>query len=458
MEIQSIVENQKAFYKSHKTKDLSFRKDCLKRLRTELQKREKDIVKAMYDDFRKPEFETVMTETGIVLNELNLAIRKLNAWAKSRYVRPVLVNFPSTNRIYRQPYGTVLIMAPWNYPFQLVFSPLVGAVAAGNTVVIKPSEHSAHTSRIVSEIIAAVFDPAHVTVVEGEVAVAARLLRERWDYIFFTGSITVGKIVAKAAAENLTPATLELGGKNPCIVDETANIRLAAKRVVWGKFINCGQTCIAPDYVLVHESVKNDFIEYCKKEIINTYGENAQDSPDYSRIINLHNFEILQKSIPQDKVSMGGDSDINDLYISPTLLDNPGLDSEIMKQEIFGPILPILTYKNEKEICRIIASYEKPLAFYIFSNHLHFIRLLIRNLSFGGGTINDTLVHFANHRLPFGGVGFSGLGAYHGKHSFDTFTFEKGITTRYNWLDLPVRYAPYRDKMKALKFFMKWFS
>jgi aldehyde dehydrogenase (NAD+) len=458
MDIPAIVQHQKEFFRSHQTKEIAFRKASLLLLREELIKREKDIAKAMYDDFRKPEFESVMTETGIVINELNLAIRKLPSWTKSHCVRPVLVNFPSTSRVYKEPYGTVLIIAPWNYPFQLVFSPLIGAIAAGNTVVIKPSEHSAHTSRVVSEIIAKVFDPGHVTVIEGEVAVAARLLRERWDYIFFTGSIAVGKIVAKAAAEHLTPATLELGGKNPCIVDETAIVKLAAKRIVWGKFINCGQTCIAPDYVLVHESIKHDFVEQCKKEISLTYGENIQQSPDYARIINHHNFEVLRQSIAGEKILFGGETDSHDLYFSPTLLDNPHLKSHVMKHEIFGPILPIISYKTEKELNIIIGSYEKSLALYVFSNHVKFINRIIENHSFGGGTVNDTLVHFANHRLPFGGVGFSGVGAYHGKHSFDTFTYEKGITTRYNWLDLPVRYAPYRDKMKALKFFMRWFS
>ncbi len=458
MEVTAIIDRHKDFFKSGKTKDVSFRKACLVSLREELMRREKDIAKAMYDDFRKPEFETVMTETGIVLNELNLAIRKVRWWTKSRYVRPVMVNFPSTNRIYKEPYGTVLIIAPWNYPFQLVFSPLIGAIAAGNTVVIKPSEHSANTSRVVSEIVAAVFDPGHVTVIEGDPAISTRLLLERWDYIFFTGSIAIGKIVAKAAAQHLIPTTLELGGKNPCIVDETAMIKLAAKRIVWGKFVNCGQTCIAPDYVLVHESVKNDFTDECKIEIKALYGENPKLSPDYSRIINQHNFKELKRYLENEKLLTGGETDIHDLYISPTLLDNPERESLVMQHEIFGPILPVISYSSEKEIHDMIASYEKPLALYVFSNHLKFIRRIIESHSFGGGTINDTLVHFANHRLPFGGVGHSGVGAYHGKHSFDTFTFEKGITTRYNWLDLPVRYAPYRDKMKALKFFMKWFS
>ncbi len=458
MEIPAIVDNQRVFFKSQKTKDIAFRKGSLKRLYSELLEREKDIAKALYDDFRKPEFESVMTETGIVIAELNLAIRKLDSWAKSRSVLPVLINFPSSSRIYKEPYGTVLILAPWNYPFQLVFSPLIGAIAAGNTVVIKPSEHSAHTSRVVSEIITAVFDPGHVTVVEGEVAVAAKLLRERWDYIFFTGSIAVGKIVAKAAAEHLTPATLELGGKNPCIVDETADIQLAAKRIVWGKFVNCGQTCIAPDYVLIHESVKKDFIEHCKKEITLSYGENIRQSPDYSRIINHHNFEVLRKSIAGERLLSGGDIQMDDFYFSPTLVDNPQMESLLMKQEIFGPILPLIGYKTEEELHNVIGSFEKPLAMYVFSKRKKFIRHIIARHSFGGGTINDTLVHFANHRMPFGGVGFSGLGAYHGKHSFDTFTFEKGITTRYNWLDLTVRYAPYKGKLKVLKMFMKWFS
>jgi len=458
MEIQAIVDRQKDFFKSQKTKDVDFRKTCLLNLRKELLKREKQVARAMYDDFRKPEFETVMTETGIVINELNLAIRKVKCWAKPRYVRPVMVNFPSTNRLYKEPYGTVLIIAPWNYPFQLVFSPLIGAIAAGNTVVIKPSEHSANTSRVVSEIIAAVFDPGHVTVIEGDVPVAARLLRERWDYIFFTGSIAVGKIVAKAAAEHLTPVTLEMGGKNPCVVDETANISLAARRIVWGKFINCGQTCIAPDYALVHAKVKDQFVEYCKKEITRIYGDNPRQSPDYARIINHCNFEVLQRNLSGEKILSGGNTDPGDLYIAPTLLDNPDKDSHVMKHEIFGPILPVVTYNSEQEIHDYINSYEKPLAFYIFSKHAKFIKRLITLHSFGGGTVNDTIVHFANHRLPFGGVGHSGIGAYHGKHSFDTFSFSKGITKRYNWLDLPVRYAPYRDKMKALKFFMRWFS
>ena len=369
---------------------------------------------------------------------------------------PVLLNFPSGDKIYNEPYGTVLIISPWNYPFQLALSPLIGAVAAGNTVVLKPSELTPHTGKVIFEIISSVFDKNHVCVVEGDASVAEKLLQECWDYIFFTGSVAIGKIVAKAAADNLTPVTLELGGKNPCIIDKTANIKLAAKRIVWGKFINGGQTCIAPDYILIHYSVKDDFIVHLKNEITHAYGNNPFQSNDYPRIINQRNFNRLKKMIINEKLLMGGETDEQGLYISPTLIDNPGLDSEVMKGEIFGPILPILDFTDETEIEKIILTYEKPLALYVFSDNRSFVRRMIEKYSFGGGTINDTTVHFADHHLPFGGVGHSGIGAYHGRYSFDTFSHKKGITRRYNWLDIPVRYAPYNGKLKLLKFFMKW--
>jgi aldehyde dehydrogenase (NAD+) len=458
MDITTSVKQQKDFFKSHQTKDLEYRKASLKRLREEIAKREKEIINALYDDFRKPEFESVLSETAIVINELDLVLGNLSSWAKPQSVKPVLLTFPSTSRIYKEPYGTVLIIAPWNYPFQLVFSPLIGAVAAGNTAIVKPSELTPHTSKVINDIISKVFDKDHVCVIEGDAGVAEKLLEERWDYIFFTGSIGIGKIVAKAAAENLTPVTLELGGKNPCIIDKTANLKLAARRIVWGKFINCGQTCIAPDYILIHHNVKDDFIVHCQDEIIRAYGNDPQQSADYPRIINRRNFDHLKKMIANQKLLMGGETDNDDLYISPTLIDNPGLDSEVMKGEIFGPILPIIDFTEEKEIEKIISAYEKPLALYVFSGNNQFIKRMIGKHSFGGGTINDTAVHFANHRLPFGGVGLSGVGAYHGKQSFDTFSHKKGITERYNWLDIPVRYAPYHGKLKLLKFFMKWFG
>ena len=456
MDIPAIVQQQKDFFKSQKTKDLDFRKRSLVRLREEIVKREKEIIKALYEDFRKPEFESVLSETAIVINEIKLVLKRMSSWAKPQSVKPVLLTFPSSSKIYKEPFGTVLIIAPWNYPFQLVFSPLIGAVAAGNTVVVKPSELAPHTSKIITGIISEVFEKNHVYPVEGDAGVAEKLLQERWDYIFFTGSAGIGKIVAKAAAENLTPTTLELGGKNPCIIDQTANIKLAARRIVWGKFINCGQTCIAPDYILIHQSVKDDFIFHCQNEIVHVYGDDPQQSSDYPRIINERNFDRLQKMIRNEKLLMGGETNRDDLYISPTLIDSPELDSEVMKGEIFGPVLPVISFTDEKDVEKIISAYEKPLALYVFSKNKPFTKRMIGKQSYGGGTINDTAVHFANHRLPFGGVGFSGIGAYHGRYSFDTFSHMKGITRRYNWLDIPVRYAPYHGKLKLLKFFMKW--
>lgn len=458
MNIPAIVEQQRDFFKSLKTKDISFRKAALRRLQAELTFREKDIVKAIHDDFRKPEFETVFTELGLVFSELRRALRKIDSWSRPRWVMPVPVNFPSISKIHKEPYGTILIIAPWNFPFQLVFSPLVGAITAGNTVVIKPSEHSANTSRIITEIIEKVFEPGHVTVVEGDADVASKLLLERWDYIFFTGSITVGRIVAKAAAENLTPVTLELGGKNPCIIDETADLKLAAKRIMWGKFITCGQTCLAPDYVLIHESVKDTFVNCFIENIEKTFGKDAKLSPDYSRIINSRNFESLVKRISGEKLLYGGQTDATELYISPTLIDNPSCKNPIMEAEIFGPIMPVITFKTEHDVFERICSLGKPLSFYVFSKRRRFIRRVIDNLSFGGATINDTIVHFANHHLPFGGVGNSGMGAYRGKQTFDTFTHRKGVTTRGTWFDFPLRYAPYKGKLKGLKFFLRWFT
>jgi aldehyde dehydrogenase (NAD+) len=456
MDIAGIVQQQKDFFRSQETKDIAFRKASLIRLREELIRREKDITDAIYADFRKPEFESVATETGIVFIELDRTLAKLNSWAKPKRVWPVLLNFPASSRIYSEPYGTTLIISPWNYPFQLAMSPLIGAVAAGNTVVLKPSELTSHTAKVISGIITSVFNKDHVCVVEGDAGVAERLLQERWDYIFFTGSVAVGKIVAKAAALNLTPVTLELGGKSPCIIDKTANLELAARRIAWGKFINGGQTCIAPDYIVIDALVKYDFIAHLKNEITRFYGNDPSKSNDFPRIINKRNFDRLKRMIVSENILMGGETDEKTLYISPTLIDNPDPESEAMKDEIFGPVLPVLSFIDEVDIDRILSAYEKPLSFYIFSGNRKFIKRLIRRFSFGGGTVNDTAVHFADHRMPFGGVGFSGIGAYHGRYSFDAFSHKKGITRRYNWLDIPVRYPPYAGNLSLLKFFMKW--
>ena len=310
--------------------------------------------------------------------------------------------------------------------------------------------------KIINKIISSVFDKNHVEVIEGGVEESQQLLAQRWDYIFFTGSVAVGKIVAKAAAENLTPVTLELGGKNPCIIDETANLKLAAKRIVWGKFINAGQTCIAPDYILIQKNMKSHFISYLKEEITKAYGENPSLSPDYARIINTKNWQRLVTMMESDKVLFGGQIDATTCYIAPTLLEENSLDSLIMQAEIFGPLLPILTYENESEIDAVISRYEKPLALYIFTENQAFSKKLIQNYSFGGGCINDTVVHFSNKRLPFGGVGHSGIGAYHGRLSFDLFSHKKSIVKKGNWLDLPMRYAPYKDKLTTIKKVLKW--
>lgn len=440
---------------SYKT-DIGYRKETLIKLLNTIILYEEEIIQALQNDFNKPVFESVLTETNYVIADLKDTIKNLHRWAKPKKVLPSILNFPSTDYIYKEPYGKVLIIAPWNYPFQLALCPLISAVAAGNQVVLKPSELTPKTSEVIAKIILKSFDKSHVEVVEGGAEVSQKLLSQRWDYIFFTGSVAVGKIVAMAAAKNLTPVTLELGGKNPCIIDETANLKLAAKRIVWGKFINAGQTCIAPDYILIQKDMKTHFIEYLKVEITNAYGENPDLSPDFARIVNTKNWLRLANLIDETKVIFGGQTDIENRYISPTLIDESDTNSLIMQEEIFGPILPILSYENETELSSVISKYEKPLALYVFSENKSFSKKIITQFSFGGGCINDTVVHFSNKRLPFGGVGHSGIGAYHGSLSFDVFSHKKGIVKKANWLDLTLRYAPYKDKLSLIKKILKW--
>lgn len=447
---------KQADHKMDYKNDIGYRKETLKKLLYNIQKSEDLIVQALYDDFKKPEFEAVLTETNYVISELKDTIKNINAWAEPKRVFPSLLNFPSTDYIYKEPYGNVLVIAPWNYPFQLALCPLIAAVAAGNRVVLKPSELTPHTSAIIAKLIEKTFHINHVEVFEGGVEVSNKLLAKRWDYIFFTGSVTVGKVIAKAAAENLTPVTLELGGKNPCIIDETANLKLAAKRIVWGKFINAGQTCIAPDYILIQKNMKVNFITFLMEEIIKAYGKKMDKSPDFARIINTKNWVRLDQMIERDKVIFGGETNADKLYISPTLIEEPSLDSPVMSEEIFGPILPILVYETEDDIHNVISRYEKPLAFYVFSDDKSFAKKMITSYSFGGGCINDTVIHFSNKRLPFGGVGHSGIGAYHGQRSFDTFSHHKAIVKKANWLDLPMRYAPYKDKLASIKRVLSW--
>nr|WP_315156998.1 aldehyde dehydrogenase [uncultured Flavobacterium sp.] len=436
---------------------ISTRKEALVKLMDEIIKRENEIIQALYEDFKKPPFESIATETSYIISELKSTIKNIEKWARIKKVTPSILNFPSTDYIVKEPYGEVLIIAPWNYPFQLAMGPLIAAVAAGNQVTLKPSELTPKTSAVILKITEKVFPHQHVKVIEGGVEVTKKLLAQRWDYIFFTGSVAVGKIVAKAAAEHLTPITLELGGKNPCIIDETANLKLAAKRIVWGKFLNAGQTCIAPDYILIQEEMKSHFVDFMKNEITNAYGENPKHSPDFARIINEKNWHRLVSMIEPEKIVSGGEIDIEDYYIAPTLIEENNLDSLLMEEEIFGPLLPIITYKNEEEIDKIISRYEKPLALYVFTDDKKFARKTILDYSFGGGCVNDTVIHFANKRLPFGGVGHSGIGAYHGQLSFDTFSHHKGIVKKANWLDLNLRYAPYTNsKISTLKKLLNW--
>lgn len=436
--------------------NIETRKNSLKKLLTNVIKYEDEIIKALYDDFKKPAFESVATETSYIISDLKDTIATIDKYVKPQKVTFNLLNFPSNDYIISEPYGKVLIIAPWNYPFQLAICPLVAAVAAGNTVVLKPSELTPHTSAIIAKIISESFDKNHVSVEQGGQEKSTELLSQRWDYIFFTGSVAVGKIVAKAAALNLTPVTLELGGKSPCIVDQTAKMTLTAKRIVWGKFINAGQTCIAPDFILVHQSVKANLLSELKNEIIKAYGNDIKNSPDLARIINLKNWERLVGYIQSDKVIFGGETEKETLFIAPTLIDEPELKSDVMQNEIFGPLLPIISYQSENELKAIIESYEKPLSLYVFTERADFANEIMNQFSFGGGCINDTIMHIANKRLPFGGVGHSGMGAYHGKYSFDTFSHKKSISKKGTWLDVPLRYAPYKDKVTTLRKLFKW--
>ncbi len=446
-----LLQKQRDFFATQKTKDVSFRKKALKRLQKEIISREDDIAEAIYKDFKKPKFETFAAETQFVLAELKLTLRNIEYWASPERKSATLMNWPSSDWIYKEPYGAVLIIAPWNYPFQLAFAPMISAIAAGNTVVVKPSELTPNTAAIISEIVSAVFEPEHVTVVEGGVEASQKLLAEQWDYIFFTGSTRVGKIVYESAAKHLTPVTLELGGKNPTIVDETASINLAAKRIVWGKFLNAGQTCIATDYILVHKSVKEKLVDALKKNITKGYGENMEESPDFSRTVNQAHYNSLKAMLEGQEILFGGESNDEDNYLSPTLVNEPKLDSKLMHGEIFGPILPIIAYETEGDIRKHIMNYGKPLATYIFSNRKSFQKKIINNYSFGGGAINDTVIQITNKKLPFGGVGASGIGAYHGRTSFDLFSHQKAIIKKANWLDAPLRYPPYNLPMIIVK-------
>ncbi|MEM1337030.1 MAG: aldehyde dehydrogenase [Bacteroidota bacterium] len=451
--VKEDVIRSKAYFKTGQSKKVPYRISALKRLRAAIQANEDAICEALYKDFKKPKFESLATETQFVLAELDYLLKNVAWWSEPKKVSGSWSTFPSRDWIHYEPYGNVLIIAPWNYPFQLCISPLIGAIAAGNTVVLKPSEFTPHTGTLLEKMVDEVFEPGHVTVVQGGVATSQELLAYKWDYIFFTGSTRVGKIIYQSAAKQLTPVTLELGGKNPCIIDATANIPISAKRIVWGKFMNAGQTCIAPDYLLVHHSVKEKLIVAIIKCIEKSYGKEIATSPDYARIATTHQFNRLVAMIEGQEILFGGNHKAADQFVEPTLLNAPSLDSMVMQDEIFGPVLPVIGYETEEELEEIISRYEKPLAFYVFSNDKKFQKRTMRHYAFGGGAINDTVIQITNKNLPFGGVGNSGIGGYHGKHSYELFSHKKGIIKKSNWMELPVRYAPYQTFTKLAKWF-----
>ncbi|MDB9302934.1 MULTISPECIES: aldehyde dehydrogenase [Cyanophyceae] len=449
-DVAAIIAKQREFFQTGKTKDITFRQEQLKILKQAIVENTQAIIEALEADLQKPVFESYATEVGVV-NEIDDAIKNLKNWSKPKKAAVPWKFFPYSAKIYPEPLGVVLIIGPWNYPLQLIISPLVGAIAAGNCTILKPSEIAPHTSSLVAQIIGKHFNPDYIAVVEGGVETSQQLLAEKFDHIFFTGGTAIGKIVMEAAAKHLTPVTLELGGKSPCIIDSEINLEYTVKRIVWGKFINAGQTCIAPDYLLVDQKIKKDLVDGMKKCLKEFYGYNPAISPDYARIVSKKQFDRLANLIKDGEIIIGGETNPEERYIAPTLLDHVSLTDSVMEEEIFGPILPIIEYTDITEAIALINSKPKPLALYIFTQNKNLQKQVLQSTSSGGVCINDTVMQVGVSSLPFGGVGDSGIGSYHGKASFDTFSHYKSVLKNYFWLDLNWRYAPYKDKLSALK-------
>ena len=445
-ESATILAAQRRYFNSGATLPLPGRRAALKRLLNAVTAREEEILAALAQDLGKARMEGYLTEVGIVKSELNAMLRHLDRWAKPRRVGTPLAHFPSRSMVWPEPYGVVLVQSPWNYPFQLCLAPVAGALVAGNCVMIKPGSAAPATAAVIAGLIADAFAPEYVHVLRLGGDSHEEILAEHYDYILFTGSQRVGSIVMEAAAKHLTPVTLELGGKSPCIVDETADLRLAAKRIAFGKFLNAGQTCVAPDHLLVQRSVKAPLLAELEKAVAELYGPDPLHSPDLPKIVNEHHFRRLLGLMEGQQVAVGGRWDEKARKIAPTVLDNVSDDAAVMGEEIFGPILPVLTFETLDEVVRRQHALPKPLALYLFTRSKAAERRIIENVSYGGGCVNDTIVHLANDRLPFGGVGASGMGSYHGKASFDTFTHYKGVLKKSNLLDIPLRYAPYSEK------------
>ena len=441
--VEKLIQGHRNYFNTQQTKDLTFRMEQLKRFKSAVLKFEPQIADALWLDLHKSKEEAYLTETSIVLQEIDNHIRHLKRWAKNKRVLSPIQLLPSSSKIIYEPLGVSLIIAPWNYPFQLLMNPLVGAISSGCCALLKPSPYTPHIAAIMEALVHETFDEQYISVLQGGRDVNALLLDQRFDLIFFTGSPALGKIVMTAAARYLTPVVLELGGKSPCIVDAGANLDISAKRIAWGKTINAGQTCIAPDYLFVHASVKDELLKKIAFHLGQMFGENAQESPYFPRIVNQNAMQRLQKLLLNGTIIYGGKVDADDKYISPTIIDNVEPDFPIMQEEIFGPLLPVMTFENIETVTAYINSHEKPLAFYYFGKNIKAKEILAQTSS-GGGCINDTLMHIANHHLPFGGVGNSGTGHYHGRDSFLAFSNTRALVTTPTWFDLPVKYVPFR--------------
>ena len=456
-QIELLVSKQREFFKTGATLDIKFRIDALKKLKEAVKKYEGEIAKALYADLGKSDFESFMCETGMALSEISYLIKNTRKLSREKRVHTPLAQFASKSYKKPCPYGNTLIMSPWNYPFLLTIDPLADAIAAGNTALVKPSAYSPKTGEIVEKIISECFSPEYVGVVTGGREENACLLEQKFDFIFFTGSTGVGKEVLRRAAEHVTPVVLELGGKSPCIVDKTAKISLAAKRIVFGKYLNCGQTCVAPDYILCHKDVKDEFVKAVKEEIEKQYGKNPLENKDYGRIVNKKHFERVLGLINFEKVIHGGNYNEATFQISPTVMDGVNWSDSVMGEEIFGPIMPVLTYESTDDIIAVLCEKPKPLALYLFAADKRIIKEITNRVAFGGGCINDTIIHLATSEMGFGGVGESGMGSYHGKEGFFAFSHTKSIVNKKNWIDLPMRYQPYKRGFtsKLLHFFLK---
>lgn len=450
-EEKMLLNSQRAYYETGRTRDISFRIRQLISLRESIIKNEAEIMQALKKDLNKSDFEAYATEIGMVLEEINYLLKNIKKLARTERVRTPITQFPSAGRVYKEPYGIVLIMAPWNYPVQLALAPLAGAISAGNCVILKPSEYAPYSSAVLRKVIQEAFPEKYIAVVEGGMEVNQKLLLNKFDYIFFTGSVPVGKIIMAEAAKHLTPVTLELGGKSPCIVDESADISLAAKRIVWGKYLNAGQTCVAPDYVLVQKDVKEALIRELNRYIRKFYGEDSLNNEEYPKIISERHFSRLLSLMENEKLRIGGKYNGRLLKIEPTVLEPDTTDSPIMQEEIFGPLLPVISFESLEEAASFVNARPKPLALYLFTTSRKNESYIMKHTSFGGGCINDTIVHLATTHMGFGGVGESGMGSYHGKLSFSTFSHSKSVLRKSNLLDIPLRYPPYKKKINLLR-------